>query len=211
MQAALNPSEFISIKDLKNSWMYPSPVAISYQLTIESQHSENRAQVERFIQVMFKRKHNASVSIFMPDIIRVINPDNSIVAACGLRLAKESSLFLERYLEQSVEHTLSEITGESISRNSIVEVGNLAVADPLSLEVLASKISWYLKRSRANWAVFTGIPILRNSLTKLGYKIVIIGEASSSGFSDEELAIWGTYYDNKPLIMAIKRNFNESK
>jgi hypothetical protein len=66
-----------------------------------------------------------------------------------------------------------------------------------------------MKVTGTRWAVFTGIPVLRNSLIKLGYTVVTIGEASSDVLSEEERDNWGRYYDNNPKILAIKRTSND--
>ena len=172
---------------------------------ISEQDAEDRPELERFVRAVFKRTHKAEISHFMPKLMSVRNVDGKLLAVCGLRHAEQEKLFLETYFDSPIETLLSQKNNTSISRDEVVEVGNLAVAEPSNVRSLLACISLYLHTTHSEWAVFTGIAVLRNSLTKLNMSLQLLGEASVSRIPENERAAWGTYYDERPQVMAIRR------
>lgn len=93
-------------------------------------HDPSRATLEGFIKTIFKRAYGAEIKQFMPRLMSLTDQDCGLLAVCGLRQANSGPLFLEHYMDQPVENLLSERTGLPIRREAIVEIGNLAVAEP---------------------------------------------------------------------------------
>ena len=54
-------------------------------------------------------------------------------------------------------------------------------------------------------AVFTAVPVVRNAFIKMGLNPVILGEPDKNRLPAEEQTEWGSYYAQKPQIMAVKR------
>ena len=106
---------------------------------------------------MFKRAHDAEITHFMPKLMSVRDMHGKLLAACGLRHADQGELFLETYLDTPIERLLSEHNNANISREAVLEVGNLAVAEPVNVRSLLASISLYLHSTHSEWAVFTGI------------------------------------------------------
>lgn len=174
--------------------------------TAISEHdAPDRLELEQFIRTMFKRVHGADIQYFLPKLISVRDENGKLLAACGLRHADEGKLFLENYLNSPVEMLLSHHNNRSISRSAILEVGNLAVAEPANVRSLLASISLYLHSTDSEYAVFTGISTLRNSLTKLNMPLQLLGEANIACIPEHERAAWGTYYNERPQVMAICR------
>ena len=146
---------------------------------ISGRDAKDRAELEGFVHDIFARAYGADVREFMP--------------------------FLERYLNQPVEQMIAEKSGQAVARQDIVEIGNLAVAHPETSRSLLASISLYLHGTNTAWGVFTGIPSLRNSLSKLNMLLLPLGIASLSHLPQHEHAAWGTYYDEKPHVMAVQR------
>lgn len=168
-------------------------------------HDPSRAKLERFIQTIFKRAYGAEIKHFMPRLMSLTDQENSLLAVCGLRQANQGSLFLEHYMDKPVESMLADRIGTSIQREEIVEVGNLAVAEPgLARQLLAGVIN-HLHGTPAQWAVFTAIPSLRNSLAKLNVQLEVLCEARLDRLPEHERAGWGSYYDQNPQVMAVRR------
>lgn len=167
--------------------------------------ASDRQELEDFVRVIFKRAHNAEISHFMPKLMSVRDADGNLLAVCGLRHADQDKLFLETYLDAPIETLLSEYNKTYIIREAILEVGNLAVAEPANIRSLLASISLYLHSTQSEWAVFTGIPALRNSLTKLNMSLQPLGEANINRIPEHERAAWGTYYNERPQVMAIRR------
>lgn len=173
--------------------------------TISGRDAEDRAELEGFVHGIFAHAYGADIKEFMPQLMSLRNTQGELLAVCGLRHAEDSRLFLERYLNQPVERMIAEKSGQSVTRQDIVEIGNLAVAHPETSRSLLASISLYLHGTNTAWGVFTGIPSLRNSLSKLNMLLLPLGIASLSHLPQHEHAAWGTYYDEKPHVMAVQR------
>jgi len=176
-------------------------------ITIHDISSPERSKLEEFIKNLFKSAHGANIQYFMPELIALSGRDGKLKAVCGLRKADQEVLFLERYLASSIEETISKIEGETISRSAITEIGNLAVAQPENIRCLLACINLYLHKSKTDWAVFTGIRSLKNALIKLNIPLLSLSNACIDFIPPDEQSDWGSYYDEKPEVMAIKRNF----
>jgi hypothetical protein len=174
--------------------------------SISGPDAADRLELEQFIHAMFKQAYGADVKEFMPQLMSLRNEQGQLLAVCGLRHAETSPLFLERYLDAPVEHVISQKTGDAVMRQQIVEIGNLAVARPEMARSLLASISLYLHGTSTTWGVFTGIPSLRNALSKLNMYLVSLGLASLSHLPEKERAAWGRYYDEKPWVMAVQRS-----
>jgi hypothetical protein len=165
----------------------------------------DRPELERFVRAIFKRTHKAEINQFMPKLMSVRDVDGKLLAVCGLRHAEQERLFLETYFDTPIETLLSQKNNTNISRDEVLEIGNLAVADPINVRSLLASITLYLHTTHSEWAVFTGLAVLRNSLTKLNMTLQLLGEASINRIPVHERAAWGTYYNERPQVLAIRR------
>ena len=165
----------------------------------------DRAEVERFIGDIFREAYGAEIKRFKPCLMSLRAHDNKLVAACGFRSAALEPLFLETYLDKPIEAVLAERVGFPVKRGDIVEVGNLSVIEPGMARYLIAAIVAQLHATSKQWAVFTAVPLVRNAFIKMGMNPVILGDADKSRLSPEEQAEWGSYYEQKPQIMAIRR------
>jgi len=172
---------------------------------ISEPDAADRQELETFIRAMFKRAHNAEITHFMPKLMSVRDMSGKLLAACGLRHADQGTLFLETYLDAPIETLISAHNQIEIPRSDILEVGNLAVAEPVNVRSLLASISVYLHSTHSEFAVFTGISTLRNSLTKLNMSLQLLGEANINRIPEHERAAWGSYYNERPCVMAIRR------
>lgn len=171
----------------------------------------DRAEVERFIRDVFREAYGAEISRFKPCLMSLRDQDNRLVAACGFRSAAHEPLFLEAYLDQPIEAILSEHVGFPVRRSDIVEVGNLSVIEPGLARYLVTAINDHLHDTHNEWAVFTAVPVLRNVFSKLKMEPIILGDADKGRLPPEEQAEWGSYYEQKPQVMAVRRIERRSK
>jgi len=167
--------------------------------------AEDRAEIERFISEVFYQAYGAKIRRFKPCLMSLRDQDNRLVAACGFLSAPLNPLFLETYLNQPVEKTLSEITGFPVKRSDIVGVGNFSVVAPGMARYLITAIVDQLHATSKQWAVFTAVPLVRNAFAKMNLNPVILGNADKNRLSPEEQAEWGSYYGQKPQVMAVQR------
>lgn len=174
-------------------------------VTIHNSASLERIRLERFVKALFKRAYSADINYFMPELLALNKHDGTLLAVCGLRKANQEALFLERYLTSSIEDTISTIEKKVVSRDAITEIGNLAVARPQNIRFLLACINLYLHKTNTDWAVFTGIRSLKNALIKLNIPVLTLGSAQINCIPEEERGDWGSYYAEKPEVMAIKR------
>lgn len=165
----------------------------------------DRAELEQFINNIFKQVHGANITRFMPYLMSLRDPHNKLMAACGLRSAASEAPFLEIYLDQPIETLLSEHAGIPVERNEIVEVGNFSVAELGMARYLITAINDQLYETSKQWAVFTAVPVLRNAFIKLGMHPEILGDADINRLPPEQRQEWGSYYEQKPQVMAIRR------
>ena len=80
---------------------------------------------EAFVADKFQAAWQSRVTSFMPWLLSM-HCLGSCSAVAGIRKAAWERLFLERYLDESIEAGLREATGTAIKRSAIVEIGNLA-------------------------------------------------------------------------------------
>jgi hypothetical protein len=165
----------------------------------------DRAELEAFIRHQFYQAHGAQIKFFMPCLMSLRDSTGKLMAACGLRSATDEPLFLETYLDQSIEARLSAAMGYTIRRTEIVEVGNFAVATPGAARCLVHEIIKQLHLTAKQWAVFTIIPLISNAFAKMGVQAEALGEAKIDRIPAEERENWGRYYEQKPQIMAVRR------
>lgn len=177
------------------------------QLTtsISGPDAADRPALEAYIREVFLQAHGAHIRHFLPQLMSLRDGDGNLLAVCGLRHAEQEQLFLENYLDTTVEAVLSRQLGYDVDRNDIVEIGNLAVADPVHARSLLASISLYLHGSGTHWAVFTGLATLRNSLRKLNMQVHALADASITRLPAEDQADWGSYYADHPQVMAVRR------
>lgn len=172
---------------------------------LTSAHMPGREHLERFIHTVFRRAYGANICHFMPMLLSLHDQDERVLAVCGLRRAGCGPLFLENYLQHPVEAVLTTRIGATVTRDSIVEIGNLAVTELGLARSLLRVVIRHLLDTDAEWAVFTAIPALRNSLGKLNVQLEVLCDASLDQVPGAEQPDWGSYYDQQPQVMAVRR------
>lgn len=160
-----------------------------------------RHAVEAFIRRRFAEEHGARVTRFMPCLLGLHAADGSLHGAVGLRLARTGPLFLERYLDRPVEEALADRGIAGVSRERLVEVGNLAADGQGTARRLIVELAGRLSGEGLDWVVFTATPTLANSFRRLGLAPHRLGAADPSRLGAER-ADWGRYYDGHPQVMA---------
>jgi hypothetical protein len=166
-------------------------------------HAADRAELESFIHDVFARAYGADIQHFLPQLLSLRDPEGRLLAACGFRRGTDKPLFLEQYLGKPVEQAIRETLGIAVSREQLIEVGNLAIGNPRHARSLLAAVSLYL-HTQTEWAVFTGTASLCNGLAKLNLELFPLGVATIDSIPEQERASWGTYYAERPMVMAIR-------
>jgi hypothetical protein len=169
---------------------------------IDAGHPQ-RKKVEAFIAQRFLEVHGALITAFMPQMLALFDDQGAVRAAVGMRDASLERLFLEYYLDTSVEQTIARKadTGGVAARERIVEIGNLASIDRLASRNLFKLLARRLSAEDYQWAVFTGCSSLQRMFATLGIETVSLGRALQSRLPVDQQT-WGGYYEDNPQVVA---------
>jgi len=162
--------------------------------------SPRRTEVEAFIRASFAQHYNASIPVLAPNLM-FLDEDGRILAAAGWRAAGLQPLYLERYLDQPIEKAVARLAGQPVSRERIVEVGNLAAGRPGSGINVIRALARDLDRQGFEWVVFTATRALVGIFARLGLPLLTLGVADPARLGPEALA-WGSYYETGPIVVA---------
>lgn len=163
---------------------------------------ERRMAAEQFVRDSFRHHYQADIDNFMPTLLSLSDEHHQLQAVLGFRCAGESSLFLEHYLDQPVEQILASRLHIPVDRRKLVEVGNLAVSTSGGGRWLITALTAYLSAIQAEWALFTIGPSLQNAFRRMGLMPIDLGEARQDRLPGCEQSSWGSYYAQKPRVMA---------
>ena len=160
-----------------------------------------RAELEAFVRSAFARKHAADVQSFMPSLVSFRDAQDVLCGVVGLRPAAANALYLERYLDTSIERALTAAAGGHVHRDQIVEVGNLAGRNCRAAMRMVAQLPAYLLGQDFRWIVFTATSTVREILLGFGAPLIELAHAEQArvagGIDD-----WGTYYETDPRVFA---------
>lgn len=160
-----------------------------------------RAELEAFVRSAFARKHDATVTSFMPTLLSFRGAGGELRGVIGLRSAAPRPLYLEQYLQQPIEAAIAAATGRMARRQEVVEVGNLAGANCRTAMRMVAALPAYLLARNYRWIVFTATSAVRGILQGFDAPLVELARADGSrvcGGNDH----WGRYYENDPRVLA---------
>ncbi len=171
------------------------------RLGVVASGSPERGELEQFVSAAFQRKHEATVTSFMPTLLSFRDAAGALRGVVGLRGAGAERLYLEQYLERPVEEAIAAATGRSVARSEVVEVGNLAGANCRTAVRMVAALPAQLMSSGHRWIVFTATSAVREILLGFGAPLVELAQADSARIatgSDQ----WGRYYETDPRVFA---------
>jgi hypothetical protein len=173
--------------------------AYRYRLE-EAESPAERAVLEAFIAERYASAYSAVIRSFLPHLYALRGSDGRPLAAFGLRDATTGPLFLETYLDQPIEQVIGEQRSVTLSRQQIVEVGNLAGRHPGALRVLIVQLGILLQNMGYRWLVFTGNAQLINGFARLGIDLMELAPARIERLPEVMRADWGCYYEAGPVV-----------
>jgi len=166
---------------------------------VQQQHPDF-SQTQSFVHERFRLAYGADIQAFMPSFVRVKHADGRVRAVLGYRGANEGKLYLEHYLDDPIEVTLSRYLGHGVSRREIVELGNLAEVEPGDARMVIIGATAFFHRMGFRWVVFTGVTRLRNAFARLGLAPKQLIEVDESRLPPDEREQWGSYYKGDPVV-----------
>ncbi len=176
------------------------PTYVRFQRSAEP----GRGEVECFVREAFAAAYGAQIEQFLPRLMSLHADSGRLLAALGLSTGSARAMYVEHYLDRPVEQALSAAAQAPVARSALVEVGNFAVAAPGGGRWLITALTAYLHASGAHWAVFTCGPTLRNAFHRLGVPLLDLAPADPAHLSAAERARWGSYYAQRPRVMAAR-------
>lgn len=174
----------------------PAPV-----FTLHDSNDDERESVERFVADRFCKDYGADIHEFLPLLMsmRCLNKYSGII---GLRAADASPLFLEHYLDDSIECSVSAAAGEQVARRDIVEIGNLVASRKGPSQFVFLIATAVLHAAGYQWITFTATQTLANNLGKLGFPMFRLAAASAGCLPKQKAKEWGSYYQTCPQVFA---------
>ena len=159
-----------------------------------------RAAAEDFIRDVFRRRYEAEVPGFAPNLM-LLEQAPRIVAAAGWRGAESEALMLEHYLDEPIEHAISRLAGQPVPRGRIVEVGNLAAERPGGSVAVILALAAHLDQLGFEWVAFTATSELIGIFRRLDLPPLALAPADPQRMGAQAQA-WGRYYDTRPVVVA---------
>lgn len=163
--------------------------------------ARGRSTVEAYIASRFARIYGARLTHFLP-LLLSLRCRGEISAAVGLGRAADGPLFLEQYLDEPAETALGDAVRETVTRDSLVEIGNLVSTWRGSSQLLFIMLAELLGRARIRWAVFTATPEVSKLLHRLRLNQTVLCPADGRRLGPA-LSDWGSYYDSCPAVTVI--------
>ena len=165
--------------------------------------------MERFIADGYARAYGAHIVHFADVLVGLSRGRAQWVAGVGYTIAGREPLFSEQYIDQPIEEVLGRVTGISIPRRDIVEVGNLFALGGGAARQIIVLMTGLLNGLGRSWVVSTLTKSLFNSFLRLGIVAIPLVAADPQRLTDKGMS-WGTYYAHEPCVMtaSIRAGFN---
>ena len=178
------------------------PMPCKFQTCLVNSDHPLRDEVENFVASKFASVHRAVINNFMPTLLTLLE-DGEVRGVVGVRSAKYEKLFLEHYLDDSIEQAISRraaIDGVNPLRRQIVEIGNLASVNAIASQRLFRIIARYLIQHDYKWLTFTGCRSLRHIFSRMNFNLHSLGPALESRVPASQ-GCWGSYYHDQPEVL----------
>jgi len=171
-----------------------------YQLVCRNRDAGDRAGVETYIADRFREVFSADINVYHPFLVSR-EMEGKINSAVGVRPGTQRPLFLEQYLEGTLEQAVELATGAAVKRSELVEIGNLASCNRFASRSLFLVLTAALAEAGFTWVVFTATEQIRSILKLLDFHPSTLCAADPRCLPDRGRD-WGSYYDSKPLVQA---------
>jgi len=158
------------------------------------------AAARLFVDQIFTEAFSAKLEHFLPQLL-TLHCAKTLSGVVGIGLASRGTLFLEQYLDTPIECHLKTGLGIEVSRQEIVEIGNLVARNHGGSLVLFIVLASALHSAGYQYLVFTATRQLRAKFKRLGFATEVLASAHEDRLTDEKKAAWGSYYKQDPKVM----------
>jgi hypothetical protein len=156
--------------------------------------------VRSFIESVYGRVYGAEIRDHYPEICFRADDNGSVVAAAGIRRAAAGRLYLEHYLDAPIEDVIQTYTDEKVSRDQIVEIGNLVSNQSGQCRSFFKLLCGELHDLGVRYAVATATRPLRRIFQYAGFESHFLAVADPSRVPGA-VAQWGSYYATDPHVV----------
>ena len=146
--------------------------------TVEQSETPERRSLEHFIQEKYQQVHQATVSSFSSTLFAGYHGAEMQVVI-GMQHLNQFNAFLEQYLDEPVENILSKLSQTRVSRDKVVEIGNLAALDMDKAKLMVAFLVFHLSQQHIEWAVCTGTTAVRYVLQQMGLHSMYLNRLTS--------------------------------
>lgn len=167
------------------------------QLRCYTANTPGRHAVETYIAAVFREQYAAHIDHFLPVLLTIESGDD-IEAALGIRFGESEPLFVEHYLDQSINDELAQ---RGFEHAAIVEIGNLVSTRPGCSQLLFILLAELLDELGRDTGVFTATAQVQQLLGKIGCELTTLCEADGTRLGDQ-FSQWGSYYETSPRVIA---------
>ncbi len=174
-------------------------ISASADFKLYPRGSRDRQQLEAYISNKYESVHKAVLTEFLP-LLLTMETEGEVDAVVGLSLGGRQAMFLEQYLDGPIEQKIAYFEKRPVDRNSIVEIGNLAIANRGTGLLMFIVVAMMMSEAGYNWMAFTATQQVSRLIHRLGFEPRILADANS-GSLVENAECWGSYYDQNPRVM----------
>lgn len=174
---------------------------LSTRVILADDTTPARAAMESFVAREFLQHYSARVELFMPYLLGLCHSE-LLVGVAGLRPAASQTLFIEHYLDNSVQDTIRHYTGLPTQRDGIIEIGNLAGHYPGVTRALFPLLTELVLGAGYQWVVCNATHSVQNALTRLAIPFLPMLKARAERLGPARFA-WGSYYNSESHVIAI--------
>jgi hypothetical protein len=173
----------------------------SSHFSLHDTGSASREALEQYIHGSFSDAYGADVTEFAPLLLE-LQCASSTSGVVGLRPAVDGPLFSEAYLDSPVEQFASELSGQSIERHDIIEVGNLAAIRPGACQLINIMLAALTSAAGFRYACLASTSKLERILHKQHFTLSSIAMADPVRLG-KDAARWGSYYATEPRVLLV--------
>ncbi|MCW8922245.1 MAG: thermostable hemolysin [Gammaproteobacteria bacterium] len=159
----------------------------------------DRSQIESYIADKFHSEYDADVSTFAPFLLGM-HCKTGLNAAVGVRPAQSSPLFIEQYLDASIEQSIQSPDGELVKREEVVEISNLVATRRGASQLLFIIVGSLMYEAGYRWVVFNATDKVERITRKFPFPIQVLC-ASKPERLGERAKEWGRYYETSPRVI----------
>lgn len=169
-------------------------------LQVCGERHSGRPRAARFVRRVFRHSFGADLEQLYPTLLSFADP-RRLRAVVGYRDGRTVPLFAEHYLSRPAEQLIGDSVQQTVEREALVEVGNLALTDAGDARWVIAAVTCYLHELGYRWVLFTAIRPLVNAFRRLGMNPLALATADRHRLDDDGRH-WGCYYENRPVVCA---------